>query len=336
MLREEKAARQVENTARRKGEYVARFSRLEPDTQNILLGALDRIRSAGGSPEDVRAAVEAFAEGLGGGKCVGEALAGHLEGVKGKRAECTFRDRMQRLKSFGTQFGEVPLGRLSRGGCKKWIDGGHTASEREHRHKALSAFLRDCVAREWLRENPMSGLKRERCRGREDVRIFSAEEAERLLRAAERVSPGLVPYYALGLFAGLRPQKELAGLEEKAVDVEGGMVWVPGWRVKTRVAREVPVSKNLGAWLRAHPVEGRVRWSRGEHLRVVKEAKVAWSPDVMRHTRASFRLAQTRDPARVADEMGHDAATLKRHYANRRIAPGEVERFWGILPAGKG
>jgi len=62
---------------------------------------------------------------------------------------------------------------------------------------------------------------------------------------------------------------------------------------------------------------------------------VAWPPDVLRHTYASFRLAMLRDPARVADEMGHDVAVLKRHYANRRIPPADVKRFWAIRPQGR-
>lgn len=333
MKQEDAAKKAVERTARRSGDYVARFSRLDTETQNLLLGALDAITAAGGRAEDVREAVERHVAGMGGGHTVEEAVAGHLADVERLKRFKTFKNRRLYLKPFRESFGTVQLGRLSRSDCQGWIlEEGITVGKSVQRHKALSALLRWAWRREWLRTNPMDGLERPRSERREEVPIFSADEAERLLRAAEKVAPRMVPYFAIGLFCGLRPERELTGLEGRDVDLEGGEIYVR-WRLtKTMHERTVPVSDNLKAWLQRYPPGEKVGWSRTAIRRTVAEAKLTWTPDVMRHTRASFRLAQTRDPIRTADEMGHDVSTLKRHYANRRIPAAEVEKFWGIRP----
>ena len=333
MKQEDNAKKEVERQARRSGDYVARFSRLDTETQNLLLGSLDAVVAAGGLAEDVKEAVDLYVPGLGGGHTVQEAIEAHLEEVARLRRPKTFKGRRDYLRPFAKAFGDVPLGRLTRADCRGWIlEKDLTVSKSEHRHKALSALLRYCVRREWLRANPMDGLEKPRPDRPEEVRIFSVKEAQRLLRAAEKVSPRMVPFYAIGLFAGLRPERELPGLEGRDVDLKGGEIYVRRKLAKTGNERMVPISGNLRAWLERYPVGERVGWSGTEHKRVLKAAKLAWSQDVMRHTRASFRLAQTRDAVRTADEMGHEVATLKRHYANRRIPSEEVEKFWKIAP----
>ena len=329
---EEKERRGVQRTARRSGDYVVKFSKLETEVQAALLGAWECIRASGGGSKEVREAAEAMADGLGGGVTVAEAVDAHVEEVRRTRRPGTAKDRAWQLKPLREMWGRRKLGELSRGACRDWISQGNTASARAHRHGALSALLRDCVRREWLRQNPMEGFSKPAEGKREEVEIFPAEVAERLLRTAEEKEPGMVPYYAIGLFAGLRPQRELRELAGRDIDLEGGEIYVRWGSTKTGQSRSVPVSPNLRAWLDCYPVKGRVGWNLYAHKRVLEAAGVKWSQDVMRHTRASYRLAETRDAVRTADEMGHNVATLKRHYANRRIPEAEVERFWGILP----
>ena len=325
----------LRKAAKRAGEYVVRFSKLCVEDQNALLGAFEIVRAAGGGIEELTAAARECAERMGGGITVREAVASHLEEVKRTRSARTAQERAWYLGKLLEDYGDEKLCAMTRGRCKEWVDKGSSLSLRAHRHASLSALLGDCARREWIRENPLLGIQKPRCGRKEEVRIFTAKEAESLLRAAEKSAPKLVPYFAIGLFAGLRPEKELPQLEERDIDLDGKEIYVRRGNAKTGQERSVPISPNLLTWLKVHPVHGRVWFGREAFRKTRVESKVAWTPDAMRHSRASYRLAQTRDPIRTADEMGHDVATLKRHYANRRIPKAECSEFWSIIPSAK-
>lgn len=121
------------------------------------------------------------------------------------------------------------------------------------------------------------------------------------------------------------------------MDLPGRRLYVPCGRAKTGRARAVPVSDNLAAWLEAVPAACRhgliAPFSRAAFRRCVAAAGIAWTPDVMRHTRVSYRLALGISPAIVAAEGGHTADVMRRHYANLRIPPADVARFWALTPA---
>lgn len=334
----EKTARDVSAVAARAartGDYVARFAKLPPDAQNALLGGWDRILAAGGTADDLLDAAAEKAASMGGGITVREAAEKHLADLEGRVSRGTAKERRHYLSPLLAVHGDKTLCALTRGVCRDWIEGGATTAIRRHRHSVLSAFLNDCLRRDWLQNFPMTALRKPPAPVAENVAIFTAEEAERVMRAAEEFAPSMVPYFAIGLFAGLRPERELACLREEYIDLEGRTLYVTRSTAK-RVERDVPVSENLAAWLAAFPVRGAVGFNRKLRRLVAERAGVAWHSDIMRHTRASFRLALTRDPVRVADEMGHGTDVLRRHYANRRIAPADVERFWEIMPSAKG
>ncbi len=332
---DERTIRGIQRTAQRAGEYVSRFSHLPVETQGMLLTMLDLAAENGTGVGDLHQAVAQYFAGQGGGHTVGEGIAAHIadKRAEGRRA-ATIRERSRYLRLFREGHGAYALGRVTRGMCRDWITEAPTLPARAHRHAALSAFFNYCVQRDWIQRSPMTGLRKSSWVPRENVPIFTAEQAERLLRSAEKVAPRMVPYFAIGIFGGLRPENEIKGLLERDIDLENCTIWVSRHNVKTGQARSTPISPNLKAWLSAYPVgaDG-IYFSRWSYLAVREAAKVEWAPDIMRHTRASYRLAQTRDPHRVADENGHSVAVLKSHYANRRIPPAEVDAFWGIMPS---
>lgn len=333
--KKERSAARIRARAERAGDYVARFSRLPVDVQHALLGGWDRISSAGGEVDDILAAADARAASMGGGITVEEAVARHVEDLAGRLSPRTIGERRIYLSMLAASHGNTPLCALTRGTCREWIEEGKTTAVRRHRHSVLSAFLNDCLRRDWLREFPLRGLRKDKMPMAEAVPIFTAAEAERVLREAEKSPfPERVSYIAIGLFAGLRPERELTDLAAANINIESRVIYVPHSRSKVRINRDVPISDNLFAWLRAYPVVRPVSAPRSFIRRIAAAAKVAWTPDVMRHTCASYRLALTRDAVRTADELGNSVDILKRHYANRKISPEEVARFWSIMPSG--
>ena len=53
--------------------------------------------------------------------------------------------------------------------------------------------------------------------------------------------------------------------------------------------------------------------------------------DITRHSCASYWLAQVEDAAAVAEQLGHNVNTLKRHY-RALVTREDAARFWAILP----
>jgi integrase len=178
-----------------------------------------------------------------------------------------------------------------------------------------------------------------------------------------------VPYLAIGLFAGVRPMNELRGIEwERDIDWQDNRIIVKRASSKTNRSRSVPMSENLRAWLEAVPKakrKGRIFYSRRlldwitgrepkQDRRIKRPGALAatykkkgrkprkrlpplpWGQDIMRHTRTTYRLGETKNAALVAEEGGHTQAIMELHYVNRTIPQADVKKFWGIMPTPAG
>jgi integrase len=205
-------------------------------------------------------------------------------------------------------------------------------------HAAASALCRWAWERGFLRRNPMDNLRKLPAPPPRPPAILAPDGVEAVLRAAREHAPRMVPYFAVGFFAGLRPVRELAGLVWEDIDLADRRIYVPAGRAKTGRCRPVPVSANLARWLETVPRDLRrgpvAPYSRSAFRRVVAASGVGWRADVMRHTRVSYRLALTGDEAAVAAEGGHSIGIMRRHYANLRIPAADVAAFWSIVPDG--
>lgn len=141
-------------------------------------------------------------------------------------------------------------------------------------------------------------------------------------------------FLALGGFSGLR-SSELLRLEWGDINFLRGHIEVAKSKAKTATRRLVPIQSNLMQWLSPH------RGSSGfvfasEHaadraIAQVKAAGVEWPTNVLRHSYATYRLAQCHDAARVALELGNSPAMLFRNY--RELADEQQAADWfAIVP----
>lgn len=318
---------------------LAERLRASPASWHALLLAAARMEAAGGHIDDLPEAAAEWAEThlAGSAMPLSRAIEGHLADLAAlNRAPSTQLNRRWRLGRMLAALGDRPLSRLARPDLADWIASGGPPGSRRDRHAAASAFCRWAWERGLLSRNPMDGLRPPPRPPLPVPRILTPREARRLLRAAAARDPALARYFAVGLFAGLRPARELAGLDWSDVDLPAHRLYVPCGRAKTGRARVVPVSPNLAAWLETVPQERRtgpvVRFSRTAFRRAIAEAGIVWTPDLMRHSRVSYRLAQCGDPARVAAEGGHSPGVMLRHYANLRISPADAAEWWIIVP----
>ena len=186
------------------------------------------------------------------------------------------------------------------------------------------------------------------------IGILTPEDAAILLRACH---PSILPGVVIGMFCGLR-QAEIKRLDWRALDLASGILTVGAEIAKTSSRRTVEIPDNARAWLASCARESGPVWPASEEARnlwnlarieagfgpffstraAVNQAQAGrvdlrpWPDNALRHSAISYRLALTRDLARVALERGNSPAVVQRHYLEL-VKPEAARRFFGILPA---
>src|SRR5262249_33460662 len=146
------------------------------------------------------------------------------------------------------------------------------------------------------------------------IEILRPQELDKLLKKANAEA---TLYLALGAFTGLR-SAELIRLEWHDVNFDRGHIIVGKEKSKTATRRLVPIQPNLAQWLA--PYRGRTgRVFSSEHsadrtIEFAKSLLKKWPNNALRHSYATYRLADTHDAARVALEMGNSQTMLFTNY----------------------
>ena len=128
------------------------------------------------------------------------------------------------------------------------------------------------------------------------IGIFTPEQMTQLLtKAAEPI----VPYLAIGAFAGLR-HAELMRLEWRDVKSAQGHIEVTAKKAKTAQRRIVPISENLAQWLKPYASRSGLLF-KGHGTRFLSTVTIAGvynsvAAKCTRHSYASYRLAVCKTP----------------------------------------
>lgn len=206
--------------------------------------------------------------------------------------------------------------------------------------RTLGAFFQFAVKRKFLVENPVRLLDMPRL-DRKAVSYLTVDEAQSLLTTAAKHDQELIPYLAIGMFAGLRPVElhgELSGhgpMDWRHVDMAKGRITVTPEQDKIREGRLVHIAPNLSEWLLPHRLDaGPIIYTRARFDAVIRESGVNYRRDVLRHTFGTYHWVKHRNEGETAIQMGDTIRTVKRHYVNPLVDPAEADRFWSIRPAG--
>lgn len=204
--------------------------------------------------------------------------------------------------------------------------------------------------------------------------ILSPEEAELVLSLAKTAPTGkdrarlheresLVPYIAIGLFAGLR-SSEIEQLDWKDVNLGEKRITVQAEIAKTSAHRRVTIPDNLVAWLEPYrrfggPIvtEGwRDRLQKivrkaelfdekntpsftpnqdGKGLITTKESVVAsfkMPKNALRHSYASYHYEFHHDAGLTAKELGHESPKMLFKHYHGLVSTTDAQKFWNIYP----
>jgi integrase len=241
-------------------------------------------------------------------------------------------DLSYRLATFEEKFGALKVAEILPAQIDDWLRGLDVAPlTRNNFRRILSVFFSFAKIRGYSTSNPVQSTAKAKvvCG---TPGIFTPEQMRTVL---ETGPAWFVPFLAIGGFAGLR-SAEIERLDWSKVDLAGRLIEVTAKNAKTAQRRFVPICDALAAWLAPHarasgPVAAAdsIRFGR---LATVKASGIEWPSNVLRHSFATYRLAQFRNAAQTAAELGHaGAAMLYQHY-RELVTPDAAAKWWQIMP----
>lgn len=252
-----------------------------------------------------------------------------------KRTYSTLESRINALIAFSKV---LRVSELTREIVLAWLESkGGSARTFVNDFAAASNWLGWLVAAKRLGENPCDGIALPRVDA-EPPRSLGVEEIWALMVQAMAYRdpygvnpPGfMAPYFALGIFAGLRPGEiERLELGDVLLNRIKPLIQVRRGKMRSRVTRVVPIEPGLKSFLEAFPVASfypRRCFRRSfDRIREAAGLKANWQGDIMRHTYASYML-EVYDIKSVGKWMGDNVATVERYYIEPRW-PGEGRDF---------
>ena len=205
-----------------------------------------------------------------------------------------------------------------------------------------------------------------------DPEAFSVQQAKDIMDAASRCYDGtLVPYFALALFAGLRPQEITGNESMEPLRWDKHFVWDKDdegndkvtIRLKGKMAwrRTVALPENCLAWIKPHAKKtGTVcptnfekkydvircaagfRVGKGRISGITKKRieglekpdgkhRPEWIQDGCRHSALSYRLAIVEDIQAVCGWAGNQPRTFKSNY-EALVTKEQAKKYWAIFP----
>ena len=244
-------------------------------------------------------------------------------------------DLRNRLNRFGEAF-PMAIDSITTPELQRWLNGLQVAARTRNNYRSkLVALFSFAQTQGYLPKNtdtaPQALTKAKDQGGA--IEIFTPEQMQTLLHAAQ--DDRIRVYLALGAFTGLRTA-ELQRLDWQDISLEHGHVEVKAGKAKTAQRRLVPIQPNLRAWLEKEVQKSGPVFTRKSINHLVadsaREQGIEWPSKGMRHSNASYRLADCQDAPKVALEMGNSPQIVFRNY-RAVVSPSLAEQWWQIAPS---
>jgi integrase len=290
------------------------------------------------------------------GKTIADAVTFYLPHLQARNRSCTFAELVAelipakkadgasapyitdlkcRLGQFEKSFGDRLVSEITSGEIDDWLRGLNvSAVSRNNSRRTLHSTFSFALARNYCFENLVTKTARAKERGG-NIGILTVTQAARLL---ENATPDVLPYFAIGLFAGLR-RAEIERLDWSKIDFESGLIEVTAQNSKTAQRRLVTMQPNLRKWLlplRKH--KGNVTPSNcfRELFEQAREAAgiAEWPDNALRHSFASYHLAHFKNAASTALELGHHDSRITFAHYRELVRPKDAEKYWNLFPSG--
>jgi len=242
-------------------------------------------------------------------------------------------DLRSRLSVFAAKFNGQPVVTITTAEIDGWLRSLPVAPVTRNHYRSVTVLaFNHAIAHGYAMSNP--AMKTAKAKAVDSPPgILTVQQTAALLEAA---APELLPYVAIGAFAGLR-RAEIERLDWRDIHFDGEqLIEVTAAKAKTARRRFVKIQPNLREWLapvRKH--SGKVTpenfVKQFEALR--EQAGITeWPDNALRHSFASYHLAHFKDAAALAVEMGHTNSGMIFSHYRQLVRPKEVARYWSIKP----
>ncbi|HEX7518120.1 MAG TPA: site-specific integrase [Chthoniobacterales bacterium] len=269
--------------------------------------------------------------------CTPSELAKEL--IKAKKADGASKrylsDLKSRLGQFTKAFDGKKVAEITSTEVDDWLRSlGVAATTRNNFRRVLMVAFNYAKDRGYCAENPVKKTaKAKQIEG--TVGILTVAQTASLLEASP---PELVPFLAIGAFAGLR-RAELEKLDWSDVDLDDSEITVTPEKAKSAQRRYVKIRENLSAWLRPFAKKsGAVSPSNYRELLTAarKSAGITdWPKNALRHGFASYSFAHFKDGPALTQEMGHTNANIVIRHYRKVVKAKDAAKYWEIKPCVK-
>lgn len=278
------------------------------------------------------------AQPRGGRKLANEVVAEFLAAkTKAGKKPRYIKELTCKLDNFKEKFGTRYLNELTRSEIEEWLTSQNFSPITYTNYlRDLGILFRWAVeARSYCEENIVEKIEKPQIPPAE-TEIFEVTEALQLLFAAH-ISPDLqvLPYLAIGFFAGLR-SSELESLTWENIDWRQRVIEVTAASSKTSQNRHVHISDNLAAWLEPHLKPEGLITPRNLYRRIGKVLELAeiekWPQNGLRHSFGTYHFAFHKNANLTANELGHCSTKMLFKHYRRLVKPEEATEYWHIFP----
>ena len=252
-----------------------------------------------------------------------------------------------RATSFGNYYGwDKPITAITWETVDSWLRSRKLKSLKSwNNYRAdISAMFAWAVKapRKWLPENPVDAVTKYNKRSlppRTRLRL-DITRCEALMRHVEEHTPAWCTYYAMALFAGIRPDMRGGEMNKLARCIErdglshyysNGCFHLTREITKDRSDRTVHIPANLAAWLEKYPPTPKsIRPGDYKDSAPIRK-KFHIAHDCLRHTAISAYVSMGHSYSEAADQFGNSERIIREHYMNR-MSRAEAEAFYRIVP----
>jgi integrase len=255
------------------------------------------------------------------------------------------------LRKLEARFDETLVSEIRTEDIREWFQSLPLATKTKNKHKGYANQVFNlAVDFGYATVNPVSRIKplRKRYSEEDKISILSAEETERLFRAADQK---IIPFLTLSFFCGIR-RATLERLDWSDVKFDEARVVVPKHKSKNQSRYRVTLSENALEWLSPHVKESgsilvpatainRAGASFGSPSptatrSLIKEAAASAGVNIPdnagRHTFISMHVAHYESIDKTALEADNSPAVIKSNYLDI-VTREEAAKYWRIVPA---
>jgi integrase len=287
-----------------------------------------------------------------------EKLRDHERGIISRRQYDSISKEMKKLQKYfaGRIVGEIQAKELREYLDKPFGRSTKTPSLKtwNNRRGYLSTFFKFCLQEKYVGEDPILEIPQYKIKkARGTAETLTAEQAAEFMHWLEdyegRIPQGkkkpwgtpacMVPYFALTLFAGIRPDwidGEIGKLKTRDIRFDTDVILIEPETSKINEKRVIKLQPNLKRWLEVYPLKKYPIIPQPFFQRLWADVRKNFTlpHDVMRHTFISMTVGAFRSVGDASLQAGNSEAIIRKHYLDLKSVE-EADKFWSIVPQGE-